>query len=69
MKLPSLKVSIPLIFIGWCVAGYQVFGKVIFAYPAMWAVVGAFFYGLHVVTRGSSDSAATASADKSSTGS
>ena len=65
MKLPSLKVSIPLLFIVWCAAGYKTFGGVIFAYPVMWAVVGAFFYGLHVVTRGSSDS--STSGNKSST--
>lgn len=51
MKLPSLKVSLPLIFLCWCVAGVMTHGWVILAYPAMWAVVGAFFFGLHLLLR------------------
>ena len=54
MKLPSLKVSLPFIFLCWCVAGVQTFGTVILAYPAMWAVVAIAFYGLHLMTRTSS---------------
>ncbi len=41
MKLPSLKISLPFIFLCWCIAGVQSHGLVILAYPAMWAVVGA----------------------------
>ncbi len=63
MKLPSLKVSLPLIFLCWCVAGVQTHGTVILAYPAMWAVVGVFFYGLHLVTRSSKPSLAADSSD------
>lgn len=51
MKLPSLKFSLPFIFACWCIAGSLTHGTVILAYPAMWAVVGLFFYGLHVVTK------------------
>jgi len=54
MKLPSLKFSLPFIFLCWCLVGVKVHGAVILAYPAMWAVVGLFFYGLHVVLRASS---------------
>ncbi len=51
MKLPSLKFSLPFIFICWCIAGSLTHGSVILAYPAMWAVVGLFFYGLHVMIK------------------
>ena len=52
MKMPSLKISLPFIFLCWCLAGVQSHGVVILAYPAMWAVVGLFFLGLHLLTRG-----------------
>lgn len=51
MQLPSLKFSLPFIFVCWCIAGSMTHGAVILAYPAMWAVVGLFFYGLHVMTK------------------
>ena len=60
MKLPSLKFSIPFLFLCWCLIGTQVHGMVLLAYPAMWAVVALFFYGLHVVLRASSDAASPA---------
>lgn len=59
MKLPSLKFSLPFIFLCWCVAGTFTHGAVILAYPAMWAVVGLFFYGLHVVTKSSPNASAS----------
>jgi len=49
MKLPSLKFSLPFIFACWCVAAVMTHGTVMLAYPAMWAVVGMLFYGLHVM--------------------
>ena len=51
MKLPSLKVSIPLIFLIWCVVGVQVHGAVMLAYPAMWAAVGLLFLVIHLLLR------------------
>jgi hypothetical protein len=51
MKLPSLKVSLPLIFLCWCLVGVQVHGTVLLAYPAMWAGVGLFFWGLHLLLK------------------
>ena len=51
MKLPSLKVAIPFIFLVWCIAGVQVHGLVMLAYPAMWGAVGLFFLVLHLLLR------------------
>lgn len=62
MKLPSLKISLPFIFLCWCIAGTQTHGLVILAYPAMWAVVGLFFYGLHILTKAPASSPATEAA-------
>jgi|GEM_PF-6244688 len=59
MKLPSLKFSLPFIFLCWCVAAVQTHGLVMLAYPAMWAVVGLFFFGLHVLTRTTAEAPAT----------
>ena len=58
MKLPSLKFSLPFIVVCWCIAGSLTHGSVILAYPAMWAVVGLFFYGLHLVTKAPAGAAA-----------
>lgn len=63
MKLPSLKFSLPFIFACWCIAGSLTHGSVILAYPAMWAVVGLFFYGLHVMTKAPADGSATQAAN------
>lgn len=51
MQLPSLKVSIPVIFVLWCVAGVMLRGPVILAYPAMWAAVALLFGVLHVLLK------------------
>ncbi|MEQ8208637.1 MAG: hypothetical protein RH917_02300 [Lacipirellulaceae bacterium] len=51
MQLPSLKVSIPIIFVAWCVAGVLLRGPVMLAYPAMWAGVAALFGLLHVLLK------------------
>ena len=51
MKLPSLKVALPLIFLVWCIVGVLVHGWVMLAYPAMWAGVGLFFWVLHLLLR------------------
>ncbi|MEM8946843.1 MAG: hypothetical protein AAGD11_16840 [Planctomycetota bacterium] len=68
MKLPSLKFSLPFIFLCWCVAGVLTHGSIILAYPAMWAVVGLLFYGLHLVTKSpaSAEVGATTAADNQS---
>lgn len=51
MQLPSLKVSIPVIFVLWCVAGVILRGPVILAYPAMWAAVAVLFGVLHLLLK------------------
>ncbi|MEM9352717.1 MAG: hypothetical protein AAGA92_06870 [Planctomycetota bacterium] len=51
MKLPSLKVAIPAIFLFWCVAGVVAKGWVMLVYPGMWAAVAGAFYGLHLMLR------------------
>lgn len=51
MKLPSLKIAIPVIFLIWCIVGVKVHGTVMLAYPAMWAGVGLFFVALHFMLR------------------
>lgn len=67
MKLPSLKISLPFIFLCWCIAGIQTHGSVLLAYPAMWAVVGLFFFGLHVLTRAPAKATAAGHASGEST--
>lgn len=47
MKLPSLKVTLPLLFLLWCIVGVWIHGLVILAYPMMWLVVGLVFLGMH----------------------
>ncbi len=66
MKLPSLKFSLPFIFVCWCIAGSLTHGTVILAYPAMWAVVGLFFYGLHVMIKAPAGTAEAMSTDATS---
>ena len=51
MKLPDLKITLPVIFVLWCVAGVMTHGPVMLAYPAMWGVVGVAFYGLRLLLR------------------
>lgn len=42
--LPDIKVSLPILFVLWCVAGYLVMeGPVLLIYPAMWLAVGVLF--------------------------
>lgn len=42
--LPSIKFMLPFMFVLWCVGALIAFGSpVMFAYPAMWAAVGALF--------------------------
>ncbi len=54
MKFPSLKISIPLIFLIWCIVGVQVHGWVMLAYPAMWGAVGLVFLVLHLALKANS---------------
>jgi len=51
MQLPSLKVSIPVIFALWCLAGVMLRGPVMLAYPAMWFGIAALFGILHVILK------------------
>jgi len=41
--LPSIKISLPVIFVLWCVGGVWAMGPKILAYPALWAAVAAVF--------------------------
>ncbi len=51
--IPDLKISLPIIFIGWCVAAVFAFHSwVMLAYPAMWGAIGLLFFGLSKVIGG-----------------
>ena len=50
MSLPSIKFTLPLLFILWLVGAYFAKMPALWAYPAMWAVVAALFGVLHMVT-------------------
>lgn len=47
--LPSIKISIPIIFFVWCVLGVLVHGVVLLAYPAMWLAVAILFLVINTV--------------------
>ena len=45
--LPDIKISLPVIFILWCIAAVYAFESwVMLAYPAMWATIGVLFFVL-----------------------
>ena len=45
--LPDIKISLPLIFVLWCIAAVYAFKSwVMLAYPAMWATIGVLFFVL-----------------------
>lgn len=50
MSLPSIKVTLPLLFVLWCVGACLAGMWPLLAYPVMWAAVGGLLYGLHVAT-------------------
>ncbi|TWT43249.1 hypothetical protein [Botrimarina hoheduenensis] len=42
--LPSIKISLPILFLLWCAAGFwKMGGPVMLAYPAMWLGVAVLF--------------------------
>lgn len=48
--LPDIKITLPLIFILWCVGVFIAFdGWVLLAYPAMWGAVGLVFFVMQMV--------------------
>jgi hypothetical protein len=48
--LPDIKITLPFIFILWCVGVYFAFDSwVLLAYPAMWAAVGVLFFVMQTV--------------------
>lgn len=51
--LPDIKISLPIIFVAWCVAAVMLNGPVMLAYPAMWLVVGVAFWALDRAFRAS----------------
>lgn len=57
MILPSIKITLPLLFVLWLVGAYLADMTALWAYPAMWAAVGAVFFALHLATSGNSASA------------
>jgi hypothetical protein len=49
--LPDIKVTLPVIFVVWCVGVVLAFdGWVLLAYPAMWGCVGLLFFMLQTVS-------------------
>lgn len=52
MSLPSIKITLPLLFVLWLVGAYLAGMTALWAYPAMWAAVAAVFGVLHIVTSG-----------------
>lgn len=57
--LPSIKVTLPLLIVLWCLGSLWAFGgPVLLAYPAMWIGVAALFY---VVTKFGGPAASDAS--------
>ena len=54
MILPSIKITLPLLFALWLVGAYLANMTALWAYPAMWAAVAAVFFGLHLATSGKS---------------
>jgi len=45
--LPDIKISLPVLFLLWCVSAWIAFdGYVMLIYPAIWAVVGAMFFAV-----------------------
>ncbi|TWT87323.1 hypothetical protein Mal64_28610 [Pseudobythopirellula maris] len=41
--LPSIKVTLPIIMVLWCVGGVMALGPEILAYPVLWAAVAGLF--------------------------
>lgn len=63
--LPDIRVSLPIILGLWCISAWFAFeGPVMFAYPAMWLVVGILFWGLDRAFRGSRPATGTSPAAK-----
>ncbi len=52
MKLPGIHISLPVIFVLWCVGAYLAGMTPLLLYPAMWAAVGVVFLGLGAVLKG-----------------
>lgn len=52
MNLPSIKITLPLLFALWCAGAYLAGMTPLLVYPALWAGVGLLFAGLHVMLKG-----------------
>jgi hypothetical protein len=61
--LPDIKITLPIIFVLWCVAAVMLNGPTMLAYPAMWLVVGIGFWALDRAL-GASRRTPTASGDE-----
>ena len=57
--LPDIRITLPIIFVVWCVAAVWLNGPVMLAYPAMWLVVGAVFWGVDRAYRATRKAAST----------
>lgn len=58
--LPDIKISLPIIFLVWCVAAWVAFdGPVMLAYPAMWLAVGLAFWAIDRAYRASRPAASS----------
>ena len=62
--LPDIKISLPIIFLVWCVAAVLLNGPVMLAYPAMWLVVGIAFWAFDRAFRASRTEAPAAAPAK-----
>ena len=49
MRIPSLKIILPLIALAWCVAGVMVHGAIIIFYPLVWMTVLSGFLMLNAI--------------------
>ncbi|MEM1305177.1 MAG: hypothetical protein AAGG46_09785 [Planctomycetota bacterium] len=52
MALPSIKITLPLLFVLWLAGAYAAGMTALWAYPLMWGGVAAVFGALHVATTG-----------------
>jgi len=52
MNLPDIKISLPAIFICWCLGAWAAGMGPLLVYPLMWVAVALLLYVLHMVTGG-----------------
>ncbi|MEM6330904.1 MAG: hypothetical protein AAF790_11720 [Planctomycetota bacterium] len=56
MSLPSIRVSLPLLFVGWCAGAYFAGMWPLLVYPALWAALSlGLFVGVRVASAATGD--------------